>query len=112
LIDAGKAWTPIGIAGVAAADGDVYVLERFGLYNSPSIFFTWFGDLAGNPRVRKISADGKIVTVATIRGLTGLGITTGLLTLGAALIFSAVVWLIRWLRRRRTRRLALKHAAA
>ncbi len=110
VMDAGKAWTPVGIAGVAVAGGDLFVLERFGLYNSPTIFFTWFGDFVGNPRVRRISADGNVHAVASIRGLTGLGITTGLLTLGAALILSAVVWLIRWLRRR-ARSLALKHAA-
>jgi sugar lactone lactonase YvrE len=108
----GDSWTPIGIAGVAAAGGDLYVLERFGLYNNPSIFFTWFGDIAGNPRVRRISASGDAITVANIRGLTGLGITTGLLTLGAALVLSAIVWFVRRLLRRRARRLLMRGAVA
>ena len=109
LGDAGQAWTP---AGVAVAGGDLYVLERFGSYNGPSIFFTWMADFAGNPRVRKISADGSAVYLAKVRGLSGQGITTGVLTLGAASILGAVIWSFRWFRRRRTRRLALRHAAA
>jgi sugar lactone lactonase YvrE len=111
VTNVGETWTPIGIAGVATADGDLYVLERFGLYNSPSSLFTWFGDIAGNPRVRKISAEGTVVTVASIRGLTELGVTTGLLTFGAAAVFSAIVWLIRSIRRRRARRVELRPAA-
>lgn len=107
--DAGQAWTP---AGVAVAGGDLYVLERFGAYNGPSMLLTWFGDFSGNPRVRKISSDGNTAMLAKVRGLSGLGITTGLLALGAASFLGAVIWFIRWLRRRRMRRLALHHAAA
>jgi DNA-binding beta-propeller fold protein YncE len=107
---AGKIWTP---AGVAVAGGDLYVLERFGAYNGPSMFFTWIADFAGNPRVRRISVGGHTVLLAKVRGLSGQGITTGLLTLGAAIVLSAIIWFIRWLlRRRRLRRLALHHAGA
>lgn len=109
LPDVWHAWTP---AGVAVTEGELYVLERFGLYDDPSIFFTWFGDFAGNPRVRRISADGSSVLVAKVRGLSREGITTGLLTLAAASILTAVISFVRWLRRRRACRLALKHAAA
>jgi sugar lactone lactonase YvrE len=107
--NARQAWTP---AGVAVAGGDLYVLERFGAYNGPSIFLTWYADFTGNPRVRKISADGSAVFLAKVRGLSGQGITTGVLSLGAASILGAFIWFVRWLPRRRTRRLALRHAAA
>jgi sugar lactone lactonase YvrE len=109
LTEAGKAWIP---AAVAVAGGDLYVLERFGAYNGPSVFFTWFADFAGNPRVRRISAGGSSILVAKVRGLSGQGVTTGLLTLAAASILAAVIWFVRWLLRRRARRLALHHAAA
>ncbi len=109
VTEAGKVWTP---AGVAVAGGELFVLERFGTYDGPSIIFTWFADLAGNPRVRRISAGGSSVLVAKVRGLSREGVTTGLLTLAAASILAAVIWFVRWLRRRRMRRLALHHAAA
>ncbi len=104
LPHAAWAWTP---AGIATAGGDLFLLERFGMYNDPSIFFTWFGDFAGNPRVRRISADGTITSIASVRGLSGIGKTTGLLTLGMLAILSAIIWFVRWLLRRRASRRAI-----
>lgn len=106
---AGQDWTPVG---VAVAGGELYVLERFGAYNGPSMFFTWVADFLGNPRVRRISPGGNAVLLAKVRGLSGQGITTGLLTLGAASILAAMIWLVRWLLRRRAHRHATLHAAA
>jgi len=94
------------------AGSDLYVLERFGAYNGPSIFLTWYADFAGNPRVRKISADGSAIFLAKVRGLSGQGITTGVLTLGAVSILGAVIWFVRWFRRRRMSHFALHLAAA
>ena len=108
--DAGQAWTP---AGVAVAGGNLYVLERFGVYNGPATFFSWIGDFAGNPRVRRIASDGSAVKLAAVRGLTPFGWFILGLKLAVLLALAALTWTAMWiLRRRRTRRLALRHAAA
>lgn len=102
--DAGRAWTP---AGIAVAGGHLYVLERFGVYNGPAIFFSWIGDLAGNPRVRRISSDGSATKLAAVRGLTPFGWFILGLKLAVLLALSALIWLAQ----RLLRRLTLRHAA-
>ncbi len=63
----GWPWTPTG---VAVAGGDLYVLERRGDYHSlsgPLFQFAAKARLLGNPRVRRISPDGRSITVVVIR---------------------------------------------
>lgn len=54
LVSAEQPWSPTG---VALKDGDLYILE-FG-FTPPSTY---------TPRVRKLSSDGRIMTVATVAG--------------------------------------------
>ncbi len=85
-------WSPSGVA-VAAGPRDLFILED-GHYAA----------IAGRaPRVRKVSADGSVTTVATVHGLTGTSwvfLTKSTLALVAVgLLFV----LLRWIVRRRKR---------
>jgi sugar lactone lactonase YvrE len=105
VMDSGLLWSP---AGVAVVGNDLYVLERFGIYNSPSMFFTWIFDLAGNPRVRRITSDGSAVKLAAIHGLSPFGWFIVGLKLGVLLALAALIWIARRLVRRwRVRRSAI-----
>jgi DNA-binding beta-propeller fold protein YncE len=104
-----RLFTPIG---VAAGGGRLYLLERFGTYNGISTFFSWVGDLLGDPRVRKISADGAASSFASVRGLTPFGWILLGLELAVLIGFLALIWLLRWfLRRRRPHRPCLENVA-
>ncbi len=62
-------WLPTG---VAVEGSDIYVLERVGHpYGLSSLLeLSRVADLWGNPRVRRISSDGRITTLASIREWT------------------------------------------
>ncbi len=94
-------WTP---AGVALAGKNLYVLERFGMYNDYSTFFTWIGDLSGNPRVRRISSDGRTAQIVRVWTLSGIGWTATILPLIELTVLAALIWFARWLLRRFRRR--------
>jgi len=64
IIRSGWPWMP---AGIATAQGEIYLLERQGDYRSWTLpVLSTVADLLGNPRVRKISADGQVTTIVMV----------------------------------------------
>lgn len=64
VLRSGWPWYPTG---VAARENEVYVLERFGDYYQSPPLPGFLAAVTGSFRVRKISADGKVQTLATAR---------------------------------------------
>ena len=87
-------WVPTG---VAVRGSDVYVLERIGNpYAASSIIeVSTLADRLGSPRVRKITRDGTVTTLAVVpaeRGLAAIVIIVVSLTIA---ILAIVIWRIR-----------------
>ncbi len=86
----GWLWRPTA---VAVAGGDVYVLEYQGNYHSwtrPVISMA--ANLFGSPRVRKISSDGRVATLAAVA--IGMARTISIVVL-FFLVLAIVAWRIR-----------------
>ncbi|MGI9068093.1 MAG: SMP-30/gluconolactonase/LRE family protein [Pyrinomonadaceae bacterium] len=92
ILETGLFWSPTGVTSVGE---DLYVLEHLRM---PLVIL---GDLGIGPyaRVRKISSDGKVETIATVWGRNTLTLGIVLLALSALFVF---VWRCR--RRRNMRR--------
>ena len=90
LITSRWPWVPVG---VASSGGDIYVLERMGNPYGPSSLMevSTLADRLSSPRVRKISAGGKITTLVVVRGNRSLAVILVPLILVVAALF---LWLI------------------
>ena len=89
-------WAPVG---VAVSGNDLYVVERMGNPYGPSTVLqvSTLEDRLGSPRIRKVSTDGTVVTLAVVKGDKGLAVI--ILPFGGA-----VVAVLAWRIRRRGRR--------
>ncbi|MEW6212116.1 MAG: SMP-30/gluconolactonase/LRE family protein, partial [Acidobacteriota bacterium] len=91
-IECGSFWSP---SGVVAHGDDVYILEYYP-ESFPGVIMAFVGPYA---RVRKLSADGTVVTLVTVWEWTETNI------IGTAVGAAALVALSLWIRRKRRRRM-------
>ncbi len=92
IVETGLIWSPTGITIVGE---DLYVLEHLRM---PLVILGDIG-IGAYARVRKVSPDGRVITIATVWGRNTLAFAVTLATISALSIFA---W--RLLRRRKTRR--------
>ncbi len=93
----GWPWLPTG---VAVAGSHVYFLERIGHPYGLSAVLEVSGvaDIWGNPRVRKISPEGKVTTLASVRGEKWRAVMSGALVLGLLALLFAFFFVVRRIR--------------
>jgi sugar lactone lactonase YvrE len=86
-------WVPVGVA-VYAPGSDVYVIERMGNPYGPSglLQVSTLEDRLGSPRVRKVTPDGTIVTLAVVEGERGLFIIAAPFIV---VVLATFVWRVR-----------------
>ncbi len=101
-------WLPtgVGVAGLVPSPlegSDVYFLERVGHPYGLSAILELSGvaDLWGNPRVRKISPDGKVTTLASVRGGTRRATIAWAIFLFVLVFLFALVLIVRRIRGRK-----------
>jgi len=84
-------WVPVG---VTTAASDVYVVERRGNPYGPSGLFqvSTLEDRLGSPRIRKVSRDGTVTTLAVVKGERGLAVIIVPFSIAILAIF---IWLVR-----------------
>jgi len=93
-------WVPVG---VATAASDVYVVERMGNPYGPSGLFqvSTLEDRLGSPRIRTISRNGAVTTLAVVKGERGLAVIIVPFSIAILAIF---IWRVR---KKQLRRAAL-----
>jgi hypothetical protein len=84
-------WAPVG---VTTAEGNVYVVERMGNPYGPSttLEVSTLADRLGSPRLRKVSRDGTVKTLAVVTGERGLAV---IVVPFPIVILVIVIWRIR-----------------
>jgi sugar lactone lactonase YvrE len=84
-------WVPVG---VATAASDVYVVERMGNpYGASGLFqFSTLEDRLASPRIRKVSRDGTVTTLAIVKGERSLAV---IIVPFSIVILAIFIWRVR-----------------
>ncbi|HEV8366684.1 MAG TPA: hypothetical protein VGQ39_01925 [Pyrinomonadaceae bacterium] len=84
-------WAPVG---VTAAEGNIYVVERMSNPYGPSATLeaSTLADRLGSPRIRKVSRDGTVTTLAVVKGERSLAV---IVVPPSIVILAILIWRIR-----------------